>query len=151
MNNSGKWQKSQVGTNASKGMGAFAPRAPFVTIPFCVFDRGCATLVLIATINIFVVPGLSAAATPLLAPPSGTTSLVSDAAGNFWALAPTSDGRRELVVLPAQAPGAWSPARIQNIEPGDWMSVTTRPDRGVVVANSRQARRFDLRFRITNR
>ena len=88
---------------------------------------------------------LSAADVPPLAPPPGATAIVRDTAANFWALAPTGDGRRELIVLPAQAPAAWTPARVPNLGPDAWLTVTAQPDRTVVVAQAREARRFDPR------
>lgn len=106
---------------------------------------GLFVLRLFAAINVICVAPLPAAETPSLPPPAGAISLVRDTAANYWALAPASDGHRELIVLPAQSPTAWGPARVPNAERGAWTSVIPQSDRGVLITNAREARRFDPR------
>lgn len=89
---------------------------------------------------------LAGADLPPLAPPPGATGVVRDACANFWALGPAAaDGLRPVLVLPAQAPTAWSVPVIPGLADGDWATITPQLDRGVVVDDGRRALRFDPR------
>jgi N-acetylneuraminic acid mutarotase len=101
-------------------------------------------LALLAAVSFFT-PVLSAADGPSLAPPAGAISVVRDTAANYWALGPATNGRRELLMLPANAANAWVPARIPNLDPADWSSVIPQSDRTVLVTSAREVRRFDPR------
>ena len=89
---------------------------------------------------------LRAAETPSLPPPAGALSVVRDSAANFWALVPIDGSRRELMLLPAQDPTAWMPARITGIEAGAWDTLAPQPERTVHVAGPGGTRVFDFRY-----
>ncbi len=82
---------------------------------------------------------------PAVRPPAGAGPAVRDVCANFWALAPAAEGKRQLLVLPAQSPAAWIPAQVPGLAPDAWASVAIGEDGFVWLKKGAQAVRFDPR------
>jgi hypothetical protein len=81
---------------------------------------------------------------PAVAPPARVISTVRDACANWWTLAPVGDNKRQLLVLPAQAPTAWIAANIKGISDDDWKRLVA-DDRGFVWVIGKSSLIFDPR------
>lgn len=96
---------------------------------------------------VFSISLLMADDSPPLPPPAGSIEVVRDACANFWALGPAdSEGRRGLLVLPAQSPVAWSDPQIPGLAAGPWQSVVPQRDRTITVGDAEHTLRFDPRW-----
>ncbi len=82
---------------------------------------------------------------PPIPPPKGVKHSVRDVCGNFWALAPMQEGKRQLIVLPAQARVKWIPAEVAGLSPDAWQAVTVREDGFVWLEKAGKKLRFDPR------
>jgi hypothetical protein len=81
---------------------------------------------------------------PAVAPPARAISTVRDACANWWTLAPAPDNKRQLLVLPAQAPMAWIAPNIKGINNDDWQRLVA-DDEGFVWLVGKSTIRFDPR------
>ena len=70
---------------------------------------------------------------------------VRDTCANIWSLQPTDDGRRRLVVRPAQAPDAWIAPMIAGIDADQWDDLRVEADGELTLVAKGRAVRFDPR------
>ena len=89
--------------------------------------------------------GLTVEPRPPVAPPPGSSPAVRDSCANFWTLAPAGGDRRQLLLLPAQEPGAWVEPRIDGAAADAWRAVVAAEDGYVWLAKPGRAVRFDPR------
>lgn len=89
---------------------------------------------------------LPAAELPFTPLPAGASGLIRDSSANFWAVgAPAVDGCRPLLVLPAQAPSAWTEPHLAGLPRAAWQAISPQRDRGIIVDDGQRAFRFDPR------
>jgi hypothetical protein len=82
-----------------------------------------------------------------LTPPAGSSEPIYDNFDNFWTLTPVDvDGRRKVMVLPAQDRSAWVDPGLPGLEPGKWLWMQADEHGYVWVASERQVLRCDPRF-----
>lgn len=82
---------------------------------------------------------------PPTKPPAGSSSVIRDVCANYWALAPTSNQQKQLLVLPAQAPTAWVAPNLNGIAPDAWQTVSTDDEGFVWLTRVGRTLRFDPR------
>ncbi len=82
---------------------------------------------------------------PFTAPPAGSLAAVRDTCANFWTLAPSGNGQRKLLVLPAQAPTAWVEPNIVGAEQGSWSAIRADEIGFVWLTAKTRTVRFDPR------
>lgn len=81
---------------------------------------------------------------PSLAPPARSIAIVRDACANWWTLAPAPENKRQLLVLPAQAPTAWIAPNIKGVTADNWQRLSA-DDEGFVWLIGKRIIRFDPR------
>ena len=82
---------------------------------------------------------------PSVAPPAGSLPAVRDTCANFWTLAPTENGMRKLLALPAQAPTAWIEPNINGAAPDKWSAIRADEIGFVWLTQGARTVRFDPR------
>lgn len=82
---------------------------------------------------------------PAVKPPAGSLPSVRDTCANFWTLAPAGNGKRKLVVLPAQQSTAWIEPEITGAEPGAWREINADEIGFVWLTEEKRTVRFDPR------
>jgi hypothetical protein len=81
----------------------------------------------------------------IITPPVGSGRVVRDTCANQWVLAPAVGGKRQLLVLPAQAPERWKVAEVPGLGVDGWEAVSIGEDGFVWLSKGRQRFRFDPR------
>jgi len=75
----------------------------------------------------------------------GPTAVVRDLCANEWRLETEGEGKRRLMVRPAQAPGSWVMAEVPGLTADRWSSVGTAEDGFIWLLKDGRSYRFDPR------
>jgi len=71
--------------------------------------------------------------------------VVRDVCANEWRLEPVGEGQMQLMVRPAQSPGAWVVAAVPGLRPDRWSAVATAEDGFIWLTKDGRDYRFDPR------